>query len=272
MNDPRYAYDHYGDARYYDHAYARYKQDVSHYVSLATELGGPVLELGAGTGRIAIQTARAGVDVVMVDRTQTMLDRAEERLAKQPKRVRARIRLVQADLRELALRETFPLITAPFNVLQHLYTRVDIERALATVRRHLAPEGRFAFDVLNPDPDALRRDPDRFYRCRPITHPKNGERYAYSEAFEYDHDAQIQTTLMRFESMESDDVFFVRLTQRQFFPRELDALLHYNGLEVLERAGGFGGEPVDGLAESMVFLTRAARRPGDAGASDDGGG
>jgi len=257
MNDPIHAYDHYRDPRYYDYVYARYKQDVVHYLRLAEASGGPVLELGAGTGRIAIATARAGIDVVMVDRTRAMIDRACERLAKEPKRVRSRIELVEGDLRELRTERRFPLVTAPFNVLQHVYGREDFERALATVKHHLAPEGRFAFDVLLPDPASLARDPSRFYKCRPVTHPKNGERYAYSEAFEYDHDTQIQTTLMRFESLDGDDVFFDRLTQQQFFPRELEALLHYNGFTVLEHHGSFERAPVDELADSQVLLARA---------------
>ena len=255
--DPRHAYDHYRDARYYDHAYARYKQDVDHYVRLAVEAGGPVLELGGGTGRIAIASARAGCEVVLVDKMPTMIERAKERLAKTPKRVRARVELITADLRELRLERAFPLVTAPFNVLQHVYTREDVEAALATVRHHLAPGGRFAFDVLKPDPVSLARDPNRFYKCRPLTHPRDRRRYAYEEAFEYDHDAQIQTTVMRFEALEDGEVFFDRLTQRQFYPRELEALLHYNGFEVIHHAGGFAGEPIDEYADAQVLIARA---------------
>lgn len=257
MTDPMHAYDHYRDPRYYDYVYARYRQDVRHYVRLAEASGGPVLELGAGTGRIAIATARAGIDVVMVDRTPPMIERARERLAKEPRRVRERIELVEGDLREVRIERRFPLVTAPFNVLQHVYGREDFERALCTVKHHLAPEGRFAFDVLQPDPASLARDPARFYKCRPITHPKNGGRYAYSEAFEYDHETQIQTTLMRFESLEGDDVFFDRLTQQQYFPRELDALLHYNGFTVLTHHGSFEGAAIDELADTQVLVTRA---------------
>lgn len=257
MKDPHHALDHYRDALYYDHTYARYKQDVLHYVRLAEASGGPVLELGGGTGRIAFATAEAGIDVVLVDRMAPMLDRARERLAKLPRRVRERVEIAPGDLRDLRLDRRFPLVTAPFNVLQHVYSREDIEAAFATVKRHLAPGGRFAFDVLLPDPPSLSRNPTRFYKCRPVTHPKNRERYAYAEAFEYDHEAQIQTTSMRFESIEGDDVFYVHLTQRQFFPRELEALLHYNGFTVLSHAGGFDGQPIDNVADSQVLVARA---------------
>lgn len=255
--DPPHAGSHYRDAHYYDHAYARYKPDLAFYVGLATESGGPVLELGAGTGRVSRAIAREGVDVVAIDKMPSMVERAVARLAKEPRRVRDRIQLLTGDLRETRLDARFELIIAPFNVFQHLYTREDVERALDTVTRHLAPEGRFAFDVLLPEPTALARDPRRFYKCRPITHPRDKRRYAYSEAFEYDHDLQVQSTTMRFAAIEDDDdAFYDRLVQRQFFPRELEALLHYNGFAVLRHDGGFAGEAIDAWSESQVIIAR----------------
>lgn len=256
-NDPPGADAHYRDARYYDHAYARYKVDVAFYAGLAEACGGPVLELGVGTARIASAIADRGCAVVGVDRMPSMLARARERLAKKPRRIRERIELVEGDLREVRLGRRFPLVVAPFNVLQHLYTREDLERALATCRAHLSEGGRLALDVLVPDPVSLARDPERFYKCRPVRHPRDGRRYAYEEAFRYDHDAQIQTTVMRFTALdEPNEQLLDHLAQRQLFPRELEALLHYNGFEVLQHDGGFEGEDLDELSESQVVVAR----------------
>jgi len=255
-DDPPHAHDHYRDARYYDHAYSRYKPDIAFYVELATALGGPVLELGGGTGRVAIPIAKAGIDVVCVDLMESMLDRARVRLAKLPRALRDRIELVQGDLRTVDLGRRFPLVISPFNVLMHLYTRQDVEAALATVRRHCARGGRFAFDVLLPDPASLALDPMRFYKSRPITHPRDGARYGYAESFEYDHDAQVQTTVIRFERLEDGEELFDRLMQRQYFPRELEALLHYNGFEVLRHDGGFDGAPIGSASDSQVVIAR----------------
>lgn len=255
--DPLHSLDHYRDADYYDHAYRRYRVDVGFYVRLARDFGGPVLELGGGTGRISLALARAGHEVVMIDRTPSMLARAAERLTKEPRRVRDRITCVESDLRDVDVGRTFPLVIGPFNVLQHLYTRDDVERALARVRAHLAEDGRFAFDVLMPEPTSLVRDPLRFYKNRPIKHPKTGRRYDYAEAFEYDHDTQIMTTVIRFTATDGSEVRYDRLMQRQFFPREVEALLHYNGFEVLVQDGGFRGQPIDETAESQVVVARA---------------
>ncbi|MBX3272644.1 MAG: class I SAM-dependent methyltransferase [Sandaracinaceae bacterium] len=254
--DPPHALDHYRDAAYYDHAYRRYRDDLAFYVEMATAFGGPILELGGGTGRISLALARAGHEVVMVERMPSMLARAARRLAKAPRAVRARVTTREGDLRALALGQTFPLVIGPFNVLQHLYTRDDVERALRGVREHLAPGGRFAFDVLLPEPGAMSRDPSRFYKNRAILHPTTRQRSDYAEAFDYDHDTQILTTVIRFTPRDGGAPHYDRLTQRQFFPRELEALLHYNGFEILRHDGGFTGEPIDELAESQVVLAR----------------
>lgn len=253
--------DLYRDARYYDHTYRQYRDDVEHYVALARQAGGPVLELGVGTGRIALALAEAGIDVVGVDVSAPMLARAGERVVKKPRRVRDRIELHEADMRELRLGRRFPLVIAPFNALQHLYEDDDVARALATVRRHLGPGGRFAFDVLMPDVRSFVRDPSRFYKCRPQIHPRDGRRYAYAEAFHYDHARQIQTVTMRFTDLaDPSRVFFTRLVQRQFFPRELRALLASSGFELVSFEGGFAGEPVDEDTQSQVIVARALRR------------
>jgi SAM-dependent methyltransferase len=202
--------------------------------------------------------AANGISVVGVDKSAPMLERARERLAKKPKRISERIELVTGDFREVELGRRFPLVISPFNAFQHLYTREDVERALAVCKRHLEPDGRLAFDVLMPDPVSLARDPDRFYRCRPMRHPRDRRRYGYQEAFRYDHDTQVQTTVMLFTDPDDPSRSFVdQLPQRQFFPRELEALLHYNGFEVLAIDGGFLDEPIDLLTESMVVVARA---------------
>lgn len=250
----------YGDAGYYDHAYRRYRPDVDFYVGVARRTGGPVLELGVGTGRIALAIAAAGVDVVGVDLSPAMLARAHERLAREPERIRARVSLLEGDMRSLRLGRRFPLVIAPFNALQHLEDDEDVERGLAACRAHLAPGGLFAFDVLMPDMRAFARDPARFYRCRPTVHPRDGRRYAYAEAFDYDHARQVQTVTMRFTDLaDPERVFFRTLTQRQFFPRELAMLLRCAGLSVVSHAGGFSGEPLDELTDSQVVI--ASRSP-----------
>lgn len=252
---------HYRDARYYDHFYRRRKEDVRFYADLAEAQGGPVLELGVGTGRVALAIARRGIEVVGVDRMPQMLARARERLAKEPAALRERVELRKGDLQRIRLGRRFPLVISPFNVFMHLYTREQIEKALAAVRRHLAPGGRFAFDVLMPDARDLSRNPAKVYKGGTVTPPSSGKKYHYGESFQYDPVRQVQLITMAFQAVEDpQDISITPLAHRQFFPVELEALLHYNGFTIEHRWGGFDGSRLTGISESQVVIARARRR------------
>jgi SAM-dependent methyltransferase len=147
-------------AELYDHVTPyRDRPDVAFYVEAARESGGPVLELGCGTGRVLIPTARAGIEVVGLDASPHMLAECLKRLENEPEKVQSRTELVDADMREFSLRRTFRLVTIPFRPFQHLTTAVDQLACLASIRRHLAEGGLLVFDVFNPSLDALVNRP-----------------------------------------------------------------------------------------------------------------
>jgi SAM-dependent methyltransferase len=253
---------HYKDGQYYDQAYRRRRHDVRFYTELAVGSGGPVLELGVGTGRVALAIAKAGIEIVGVEPMTPMLDRACERLDQLPRATRDRIELREGKLERLRLRRKFPLVIAPFNVWMHLYTREEIERGFATVRHHLEPGGCFAFDVLLPDPVSLARDPSKRYRGGEVPHPRDAVRYRYSEYFSYDPVTQIETIMMDFEHPDDNRrSFCTPLSQRQFFPAELETLLHYNGFTVESHTGDFDGKPITAATESQVIIARLRSTP-----------
>jgi SAM-dependent methyltransferase len=252
---------HYEDPALYDHTYKRRKSDVRYYADLAEAKGGPVLELGAGTGRVAMELARRGLEVVAVDAMDAMLNQAATRLQRQPRAVRERVTLVRGDLRRIDLGRRFPLVLAPFNVLMHLYDQSDMNRALANVRRHLRRTGRFAFDVRMPDARELGLDPDRLYRCGTVTHPETKRRYLYRENFRYDPVRQIQLITFVYQAEDDpNDVRTVPLTHRHFFPEELLALLDAQRFAVEARYGDFDGTPLDACSESQILVARPTER------------
>jgi SAM-dependent methyltransferase len=147
-------------------AYAN-RSDVPFYLEEAASAGSPdapatVLELGCGTGRVLLPLARAGHAVTGIDESHSMLARCEAKLATEQRVVRDRVALHQADARQFTVAaptgDGFRLAVAPFRILQHLTTAADQLRCLAAVRRHLAPGGRFVFDVFNPHYSLMTRD------------------------------------------------------------------------------------------------------------------
>jgi SAM-dependent methyltransferase len=133
----------------------RDRPDVSLFVDLAKEAGGPVLELGCGTGRILIPTARAGVPITGLDLSPQMLAVCRRKLACEPADVQARATLVEADMRHFDLGTTFRLVTIPFRPFQLLLEVRDQLACLAGIKRHLGDGGRVVIDVFNPSLPAL---------------------------------------------------------------------------------------------------------------------
>jgi SAM-dependent methyltransferase len=230
---------HYDDAGYYTAAYAERTADVDYYVALAEKYGGPILEYGCGNGRIALPIARLGIDITGVDRSDTMLADFRASLKQEAREVRKRVSIKRGDMRKLTLRRKFPLVLCTFNTFLHLYTRDDVERFCARVRRHMTPRGRFVVDVCMPDPEELHRDPSRIYRQPRFKH-SSGQVVRYGERFDYDRLRQVLFVSMEFEPTGRPlEGWVTPLAHRQFFPQELEALLHYNGLEVVDVHGDF---------------------------------
>lgn len=132
--------------------------DVEFYLARAKEIGGPVLELGCGTGRILLPTARAGIAITGIERSSEMLDQCRAMLSAEPAEVQKRVSIHSNDVRHFSLDSSFVLVTAPFRVMQLLPEIDDQLACLECVHRHLSPGGRFVFDVFNPNFRALVTD------------------------------------------------------------------------------------------------------------------
>jgi SAM-dependent methyltransferase len=259
--------EHYDDPALYDHEYRRRRQDVSFYRRLARELlGGPgrILELACGSGRVTTALLRDGHQVVGVDLSAPMLERAAARIARLGRSARARATLIEGDVRELDLGARFPLVIMAFNSFEHLYTRVEVAACLERVRAHLEEGGRFAFDVQNPNLTWLVRDPSRRWARTVFRHPTTGRRIAYSTNHVYDPVSQIAVIRIYYDPVDDpgDPSRVVVLTQRKFFPAELEALVAHGGFTVENRYGDFAGEPLTGEAESQLLVCRP-RPPSD---------
>jgi ubiquinone/menaquinone biosynthesis C-methylase UbiE len=128
------------------------RRDVRFWQNLARRQGGPVLELGCGTGRVSLPVARVGVPVVGVDRSDEMLDRARRRL-RRSRTVRA-LSLVRADIRALpfAARSAFRLVMAPYGILQSLIDDADLSATLESVARVARPGTMFGIDLVSDVP------------------------------------------------------------------------------------------------------------------------
>jgi SAM-dependent methyltransferase len=128
--------------------------DIPFYVATAVESGGPVLELGVGTGRIAIPIAAAGVKVIGVDSSDAMLDLARRKAASDPA-VSENLDLRPGDIAAPPVQESFPLVICPFNTMLHLAPDAR-ERIFTVVADLLSSEGEFIFDAMTPTAEQIQ--------------------------------------------------------------------------------------------------------------------
>jgi SAM-dependent methyltransferase len=158
-------------APFYDAWSRSVTEDIPFYVEQALASGGPVVELGVGTGRIAVPIARAGVRVLGIDASEAMLRVAEA--TARAAGVSELVELRRGDLRDPPVDERVPLVICPFRSLLHLETEAEKLRALRAARDLLEPQGRFVFDVFSPSAEDiaetdgrwLEREPEIFERA-----------------------------------------------------------------------------------------------------------
>lgn len=150
-------------ARIYDPWSKTVVEDVPFYVEEAKRSGGPVVELGVGTGRIAVPIALAGIRVIGVDSSEGMMAVARERAALAGVELDLRL----GDLREPPVEGEFPLVIVPFRSLLHMQTAEDRRTVLRAIRALLEPGGRLVFDVFAPAPDDIAETHGRWLQREP---------------------------------------------------------------------------------------------------------
>ena len=171
------------DVLWHDLECGGYDLDLPLWRELADREGSPVLDIGAGTGRVALDLARRGHEVVALDRSAELLDALRERAAD------LAITTVAADARDFALDRRFPLVVVPMQTLQLLGGAEGRARCLACVREHLAPAGLLAaaladaldaFDADHDEPPRpdLREVGGTVYASRPVAVRDLGDRAA----------------------------------------------------------------------------------------------
>jgi SAM-dependent methyltransferase len=223
----------YSDGRHYDLQHAGITDDIPFFVGEARRYGGPVLELGCGTGRISIPLAQQGFEVTGLDVSRPMLDHARKKAEAEG----VLVLWVEADFRDFSLGRRYGLVLLPFNTLAHLHCHESVEAFLACVRSHLLPTGRFIIDIFNPRLEILIRDASQRYPVAEYEDPDGKGTVVISENNSYDRASQINRIKWYYRGGGGDGEVVRELNMRIFYPQELDGLLTSNGYVVEHKYG-----------------------------------
>jgi SAM-dependent methyltransferase len=248
-------------AEFYDILHAGLK-DTDAWIEFGRCFGPDILELGIGTGRIAIPLALAGFNVTGLDLSDDMIKRCQIKLSYEEECTRERVSIVKADMSSFDLKKKFDLITAPCNVINHLWEPGELLQTLSCVRNHLKDSGTFILDNSIPD-IAYMVSVNDTVQAFEFEHPLTGNKIVDRIKSVYDFVNQLEYD--RIELEEYDDAgellryVLCEDTLTYFFPRELRFILEASGFVILEQRGSLlEGSPIGPQSTEMVFVCKKA--------------
>jgi SAM-dependent methyltransferase len=245
-------------AELYDLFYDDFEEDLEMYRGFAERSGGPILEVGSGTGRVALALAAEGHAIVGLELSEAM------RVVAQRKADRAqlgdRVTFIAGDMRRFTIDQHFGLIVAPLNTFLHNLTLDDQLATLACCKKHLRPGGRLVLDCFNPDP-AHAADDRRLIVQRTVIDRETGQTAVLLLARATDWGHQLQEITYFVDRTDRNGVLQHSTLQTSFrfiFRHEMQLLLKAGGFDLQEVYGSYDLEPFDTGSEKIIVVATPA--------------
>ncbi len=248
-------------AEWYDIFYATADPgDIEFYHGLCQASGGPVLEIGVGTGRIALPLAQEGMEIVGIDLFAPMLKVAQQNaLAVAP--LSGSLKLIQADMRSFDLKRQFTVVTIPARTLLLATSEEEQIQTLCCASQHLAPDGTMAFNLFYPDPQMLADDPGEEFLLEVVEKPDGG-RFVLTAKNHFDTANQLNHGVQIAEELDPKGDVLRRqeldVVVRYLYPDQVISICNRVGLEVTEIWGDFEGAVLNEESDEIVVLARHA--------------
>lgn len=249
-------YDTFADV--YDLFYGDLEDDLAMYLGFAERTGGPILEIGSGTGRVALALAEAGHDVTGLEPSAAMRAIAQHKIDEAG--FADRVRVIDGDMRRFRIDQHFGLISAPLNTFLHNLTLDDQLATLNSIKKHLRPGGLLVLDCFNPDP-AQAADDRRLILQRSVIDPETQQPAQLWLARSTDWGRQLQEMIYFADRIDRQGhVQRVTLdTQFRFvFRHELHLLLKLGGFDVKDIYGSYGLDPFESDSEKLIVVATPA--------------
>lgn len=228
------------------------KRRIAFHVDRVTQIGGPVLDLACGTGLVALPIAERGLAVTGLDLCLPMLEHARAKALS----AGLHIDWVQADARDFDLGRSFRCIVLTGHAFQAFLTRGDQVRMLASVRRHLAPDGVFVFDTRNPTGHDLQAPPVEAFWHHFTDVQGHTVTVSGRQVFDPLLQVLLWTTWRRWNDGAREHMTRTRISCRFTYPQELAVLLRDQGFGIVEQLGDWDGSPVRADREELITFCR----------------
>ena len=244
-------------APFYDLEFADFDDDLSLYFAFAENSGGPILELGCGSGRVVVPLAETGYEVTGVDLSPAML--ALARAAVERAGVAKHVTLLEDDIRTLAAvgDRRFGLAFSAINSFLHLATQAHQLAALGAALRQLRSGGILVLDLFPPHPDILNEYDGRLIHAGTYADPRTGERIDKFSTTLLDSAEQRMDTTFFYDRLSADgrvERIAAPFTFRYITRYELQLLLERAGFIDVTFYGTYDLDPFTGASDRMIAV------------------
>jgi len=238
------------DGKHYD-SFFQLTEDFEMYKIFAERYGNEILEIGIGTGRLAIELAKNGNNVTGIDCSQEMLNVGQ----KKAKENNLNIKFIRSDMRSFDIGNKYDLIIIPVNTITHLLTLNDIESFFGCVKKHLKENGRFVIDFLNPIMEHLPKEFGEEFSFNTYKLPENGATIEVYAKSKYHREKQITEFKLSYR-INNQEVHNEILEMRMFFPQELDGYVRFNGFEIEEKYGSYDLSEFNSTSSKQIIVAK----------------
>lgn len=243
-------------AHYYDLTHDQLTDDIPFILQMAARAGGPMLELGCGTGRLLAPLAQAGYTVTGVDNSPAMLARAAKRLAVLPAAAQQRVTLLQADMTEVVLDDGLPfaLTLLPYNTALHL-PLPQLNRVLRRIKPFV--RGTLLIDVANPFVMAATPNDRMLTLENVLVDPETAVTITQFASNWLDDEAQILHITWLYDSSPTAGGPVHRVVAQAdyhyLYPHQWQMTLADAGLRLTQMLGGYDGRPFNEESDRLIL-------------------
>ena len=245
-------------ARYYDAEHQDKTDDLLMYAELAAEYGGPIFEVGSGTGRVMFHLAKAGYDVHGIDIEPAMLDRARQRAQEEPS-LKKRLQFIQNDILKFKTDQKYPLVIVPYNGLMHFHAQQQQIDVLRRLHDLMTPDALLVLDLPNPADAFAAQDSDAMIFEKTFLEPDTGHLVMQYSVSNLDRTEQLIRINWIYDEVGGDGTVkrtFAPVVFRYFFYSEVQLLLQVSGFTVEAVYGSPELDPYEDGCERMIVFAR----------------
>jgi len=240
--------DIYSDPELYDAAHWWKTNDIEFIANAATKFGGPVLEMAAGTGRLALPIIEQGINYTGIELSSVFAKFARKKLEK----FKDLSQVLEGDMRKIDLDLQFQFIFIGFNSIFHLLKNEDVALFLSCVYSHLLDDGLFLIDTFVPHPIFLYRAKQKYYVME-FDWP-SGEHCIVNETNHYDPDSQINHIHWYFNTSGENETDEYQFDMHMIFPDTMDRLLTEAGFVIKDKYGDYDKTPLGPESHLQIYV------------------